>query len=213
MGPEDDVILIFPRFLGMLMAALTPSVGDALLIVDVQNDFLPGGSLAVARAEEVIAPLNGYLALFARRALPVFATRDWHPVQHCSFREQGGPWPQHCVAGSPGARFAAALLLPESAIVVDKATRPDADAYSGFAGTELADRLHALGVRRLFVGGLATDYCVQNTVRDALRLGYAVLLLRDAVRAVDAAPGDGENAIARMLEAGAAAIELAQLEG
>ncbi len=213
MRPEDDVILIFPRFLGMLMAALTPSVGDALLIVDVQNDFLPGGSLAVPRAEEVIAPLNGYLALFARRALPVFATRDWHPVQHCSFREQGGPWPQHCVAGSPGAGFAGALRLPESAIVVDKATRPDADAYSGFAGTMLADRLHALGVRRLFVGGLATDYCVQNTVQDALRLGFSVRLLRDAVRAVDAAPGDGENAIARMLEAGAAAIELAQLDG
>ena len=153
--PEDDVILIFP---GVLMAALVPSLGDALLIVDVQNDFLPGGSLAVARAEEVIAPLNGYLALFARLALPVFATRDWHPVRHCSFREQGGPWPQHCVAGSPGARFAQALRLPESAIVVDKATRPDADAYSGFAGTELAERLQALGVRRLLVGGLATDY-------------------------------------------------------
>ena len=136
---------------------------------------------------------------------PVFATRDWHPRDHCSFVAQGGTWPPHCVAGSPGAEFAPGLDLPAGASVIAKATQRDADAYSGFAGTDLDARLRALGVRRLFVGGLATDYCVVNTVQDALRLGYGVVLLLDCIRAVDVAAGDGERAIAAMLAAGAVA--------
>ncbi|MFC5302714.1 isochorismatase family protein [Azospira restricta] len=177
--------------------------GDALIVVDVQRDFLPGGSLAVADGDAVIAPLNGWLSRFAAAGRPLFATRDWHPPDHCSFRAQGGPWPPHCVAGTAGAEFPAALQLPAAARIVSKATTRDRDAYSGFAGTDLDAQLRAAGVRRVFVGGLATDYCVLNTVLDARRLGYATVLLADAVRAVDVAPGDGARAVAAMLAAGA----------
>lgn len=181
--------------------------GDALLIVDVQRDFLPGGSLAVTAGDQVIAPLNASIHRFAQAGLPVYATRDWHPPDHCSFREQGGMWPSHCVAGQPGAEFAASLALPATARIISKATQREADAYSGLAGTDLDAQLRHAGVRRLFVGGLATDYCVLNTVNDALHLGYAVVLLIDAMRAVDVQPGDGARAIAAMLAAGAVAAE------
>src|SRR5574340_133567 len=150
---------------------LLPQPGDALLVVDAQNDFLPGGSLAVPGGDEVLPPLNRYLGIFTARNLPVFATRDWHPARHCSFRAQGGSWPPHCVAGTRGAEFAAALRLPPSAEIVSKATSAEQDAYSGFHGTGLDALLRAADIRRLFVGGLATDYCVLNTVRDALKLG------------------------------------------
>ncbi len=180
--------------------------GDALLIVDVQNDFLPGGSLAVPRGDNVVPVLNRYLQIFARQNLPVYATRDWHPPQHCSFKAQGGIWPPHCVARTSGAAFAAALQLPPAAVIVSKATTPEQDAYSGFQGTDLNSRLHAAGIRRLYIGGLATDYCVLNTVRDALRLGYRVLLLGEAIRAVDVQPGDGQRAEAEMLSLGAQRI-------
>lgn len=187
--------------------------GDALIVEDVQNDFLPGGSLAVPGGDEVIPVLNEYLALFVARGLPVFAARDWHPADHCSFRAQGGPWPPHCVAGTPGAQFAPALRLPPQARIVSKAYSAGAEAYSSFEGTDLAEQLRALEVKRVFVGGLATDYCVLNTVMDALRRGFATVLLRDAVRAVDVAPGDGERAIGQMADAGAIAIERARLAG
>lgn len=190
---------------------IRPGRGDALLLVDVQNDFLPGGSLAVPGGDAVIGPLNHCIAQFTRAGLPVFATRDWHPPQHCSFREQGGPWPPHCIAGTPGAAFAADLHLPPDAVVVAKATTAEQDAYSGFEGTELAARLREVDVRRLFVGGLATDYCVLNTVRDALAEGFAVMLLRDAIRAVDVQPGDGERAIAEMRSLGARLVDSARL--
>jgi Amidases related to nicotinamidase len=180
--------------------------GDALVIVDVQNDFLPGGALAVPEGGRVIPPLNRCIELFAAAGRPIFATRDWHPPDHCSFKSQGGPWPPHCVAGTEGAAFATALRLPQAAIVVSKATRPDTDAYSGFGGTELHRRLQETGSRRLVVGGLATDYCVLNTVKDALRLGYRVLVLQDAVRAVDVHRGDGERALAEMRDGGAKLI-------
>src|ERR1035437_4382049 len=158
------------------MDTLTLATGDALIIVDVQNDFLPGGNLAVPHGDEILSPLNGYLDLFARHALPVFAMRDWHPDDHCSFRNRGGLWPPHCIAGSAGAQFAAALRLPADARLVSKATHAEGDASSGFTGTGLDGLLRAVGARRLFVGGLATDYCVLNTVRDALSLDYTVLL-------------------------------------
>lgn len=188
-----------------LDSALRP--GDALLIVDLQNDFLPGGSLAVADGDRVVAPIQGWVARFAAAGAPIFATRDWHPEDHCSFRAAGGPWPPHCVAGTNGAAFAPGLALPAGAVVVAKATRRDADAYSGFAGTDLDRRLREAGARRLFVGGLATDYCVLNTVLDALRLGYAVVVLTACVRAVEVAAGDGERALAAMRAAGAVALE------
>lgn len=186
--------------------SLDLSARDALLIVDVQNDFLPGGSLAVPGGDEVIAPLNCAIAAARRKGLPIIASRDWHPRNHCSFRARGGPWPEHCVADTPGAQFAPGLELPPDAIIVSKATREDADAYSAFDGTGLAERLRALGVERLLVGGLATDYCVLNTVRDALKAGFEVLLLTDAIRAVNVEPGDGERAEAEMCAAGAVPV-------
>lgn len=181
--------------------------GDALLIIDVQADFLPGGSLPVPNGDAVLAPLNKWIARFVAAGRPIFATQDWHPADHCSFRDQQGPWPPHCVAGTPGARIAGALALPAGAVRVAKATRRDADAYSGFSGTGLDRDLKQEAIRRLFVGGLATDYCVLQSVLDALRLGYEVVLLRDAVRAVDIRPGDGERAIAAMFGAGASVAE------
>jgi nicotinamidase/pyrazinamidase len=185
--------------------------GDALILVDVQLDFLPGGSLAVPHGDEVVHALNRYIAVFRRLTFPVVATRDWHPPDHCSFMAQGGPWPPHCVAGTDGARFAPLLDLPCDAYIVSKATARDKDAYSGFEGTDLDAWLRHAGVSRVFVGGLATDYCVVNTVRDALRLGYATCLLRDAVRAVDLKPGDGARAVEQMQRLGAAAIDIAAL--
>lgn len=190
---------------------LTPGPGDVLIVVDVQNDFLPGGSLAVPQGDAVVAPLNRYAAAFAVRGLPIYATRDWHPANHCSFKAQGGPWPPHCVADSAGARFAPGLELPAQTTVISKAATADKDAYSGFEGTDLDDRLRAQGVQRVFVGGLATDYCVLNTVRDARRLGYETFLLTDAIRAVNVDPDDGRNAENEMRRLGARPCTLAQL--
>lgn len=190
---------------------ITPHAGDALLLVDVQNDFLPGGSLAVPRGDEVLPPLNRLITSFARRGLTIVATRDWHPEKHCSFNAQGGPWPPHCIAGTRGAAFAPGLALPHETAVVSKATRPEEDAYSGFGDTDLHTQLAGRGVRRLFVGGLATDYCVLNTVRDALAYGYQVLLLIDGIRAVDVALGDGERAESEMEALGAKPIRSAQV--
>jgi nicotinamidase/pyrazinamidase len=192
---------------------LNPKSGDALLIVDVQNDFLPGGSLAVAHGDEVVPVLNRYLKIFTMQNLPVYMTRDWHPVQHCSFRAQGGPWPAHCIAKTSGAAFAAALQLPPATVIISKAATVEQDAYSGFQGTNLHQKLHAANIRRLFIGGLATDYCVLNTVRDALKLGYEVLLLGDAIRAVDVQPGDGLRAEQEMISLGAQHITIEGVAG
>lgn len=191
--------------------SITPQAGDALLLIDVQNDFLPGGSLAVPRGNEILSPLNRLITSFARRGLTIIATRDWHPDKHCSFCAQGGPWPPHCVAGTQGAAFAPGLALPHETAVVSKATRPEQDAYSGFDDTDLHTQLAGRGVRRLFVGGLATDYCVLNTVRDALAYGYQVLLLTDGMRAVDIVPGDGERAVSEMEALGAKPIPSTQI--
>lgn len=186
------------------MQSVRPQTGDALIIVDLQHDFLPGGALAVADGDAVIGVLNDAMAAFGAHALPVFATRDWHPANHCSFHAQQGIWPPHCLAGSSGAAFPAALQLSSAgATIVSKATTADRDAYSGFDGTDLGEQLRARGVRRVFVGGLATDYCVLHTVLDALAAGFEVVLLVDAIRAVDVQAGDGERAIARMQAGGA----------
>lgn len=182
--------------------------GDVLLVTDIQNDFLPGGALAVARGDEVVPLLNRYIAEFVAHGLPVYATRDWHPARHCSFRAQGGPWPEHCVAGTHGAAFAPSLLLPPGTPVISKATAPDREAYSSFQGTDLDSRLRAAGIRRIFIGGLTTDYCVLNTVRDARKLGYDVGVLADAIRAVDVRPGDGQRAEEEMARLGAQRVTL-----
>lgn len=201
----------YPDLHGKPMDAIQLSSKDALLIVDVQNDFLPGGNLPVPAGDEVIPVLNRYISVFARQSLPVVATRDWHPAEHCSFQPQGGIWPPHCVAGSKGAELAALLALPPAAVIVSKATTAEQDAYSGFEGTELASRLRASGSERLFIGGLATDYCVLNTVKDALSQGFEVALLLDAIRAVDVRAGDGRAAIEQMIERGARPLRFAEI--
>jgi nicotinamidase/pyrazinamidase len=185
--------------------------GDALLIIDVQNDFLPGGSLGVPGGNDVVPVLLRYLSLFEAKGLPIFASRDWHPRDHCSFREQGGPWPPHCVAGTRGAELPARMVLPPSAVLLDKALSPEKDAYSAFEGTRLHELLRDRKSRRLFVGGLATDYCVLNTVRDAVALGYPVVLLMDAIRAVNVHPDDGAKAEAEMRRLGASPARYEEL--
>jgi nicotinamidase/pyrazinamidase len=192
------------------MTAISLQPGDALVVVDMQNDFV-SGSLAVHGAGAIVPTLNRYIAAFVRQSLPVFATRDWHPPDHCSFRERGGTWPTHCVAGTEGAQFVPGLALPADAIVVSKATAVDREAYSTFSGTDLDRQLRARGIGRIFIGGLATDYCVVETVRDARQLGYAVCVLGDATRAVNLHPGDGAKATDAMRRAGASTIELAAL--
>ena len=182
--------------------------GDVLLVTDIQNDFLPGGTLAVAGGDEVVPVLNLYIDAFQGQGLPVYATRDWHPLRHCSFHAQGGPWPVHCVAGTHGADFSSLLKLPPDTTVISKATSRDREAYSSFQGTDLDSRLRAAGIRRLFIGGLTTDYCVLNTVRDARRLGYDVFVLADAIRAVDVRSDDGQRAEAEMASLGAQFITL-----
>lgn len=183
--------------------SILPGPGDALVLVDVQNDFLPGGSLAVPDGDAVIPVLNRWIRRFLDAGLPIFATRDWHPANHCSFVDQGGPWPPHCVMGTPGAEFSRELDLPPDVPVISKAMRPDKEAYSDFEDTDFAVQLRGLGVKRLFVGGIATDYCVRATVLGALEQGFEAVLLVDGVRPVDVAPGDGERAVAEMVAAGA----------
>jgi len=185
---------------------------DALIVVDVQRDFLPGGSLAVPDGDAVVPVLNVCIRQFARAGLPVYATRDWHPPDHCSFVGQGGPWPPHCVSDSAGAEFAMDLELPDDARIVSKATSPHSDAYSGFDGTDLAAELKAAGVSRVFIGGLATDYCVLATVRDARRYGFDVIVLRDAIRAVGVADDDEAKALSAMRAEGAELAASTQLD-
>lgn len=174
---------------------------DALLAVDVQRDFEPGGALAVPHGDEVVPVLAACIEEFIRRDLPIIASRDWHPRDHCSFQAKGGPWPPHCVADTPGAELDPALGLPAGAKILDKAQTAEKDAYSAFEDTELHTWLSQKGVHRLFIGGLATEYCVQNTASDALRHGYEVVLLQDAIRAIDSAAG--KKAIEELRDNGA----------
>lgn len=181
---------------------------DALLVVDIQNDFLPGGALGVPDGDRILPVLHRYMDIFQARGRPIVLTKDWHPADHCSFTAQGGTWPDHCIAGTKGADHPPGFRAPRSAVTVQKATEPDKEAYSAFQGTALDARLQQAGIHRLFVGGLATDYCVLNTVRDALGRGYAVCLLLDGIRAVNLQPEDGPRAVEEMIRKGAVAVTL-----
>jgi len=192
-------------------ADTVPGPGDALIIVDVQADFLPGGALPVPGGDQVIPLLNRYIAHFGAAGRPVFATRDWHPADHVSFTSQGGNWPPHCVAHSPGAAFAQGLLLPPDTRIVSKARDRAEEAYSAFQGTDLASQLREAGITRVFVGGLATDYCVLETVLGALQAGFQVVLLEDAIRAVNLRPEDGSQAMQIMGQRGAVPVTLEAL--
>ncbi len=175
--------------------------GDCLIIVDMQNDFMPWGSLPVPDADKIIPVLNSYIELFHKKGLPIFASRDWHPPNHCSFKENGGSWPSHCVQNTKGAEFADGLLLPEDTIIISKATDPKKEAYSALQDTELAELLKQNRIERCFVGGVATEYCVLSTVLDLLSLGYKTYVLRDAIKAVN--PADEEKALEEMKRKGA----------
>lgn len=185
---------------------------DALIVVDVQRDFCTGGALAVRDGEKVVPAINGVLGKFAH----VFFTRDWHPANHCSFSDapqyRDGSWPAHCVQGSPGAALHPELIVPANAVVVDKAVSAERDCYSGFDGTHLADLLSARGVSRVFVCGLATDYCVKATALDARRLGFEVTLIEDACRGVDVPAGTARDAIDAMTIAGATVCRAKDIE-
>jgi nicotinamidase/pyrazinamidase len=178
----------------------------ALIVVDVQNDFCPGGSLAVADGDQVVPPLNRLMKEFLDRGEPVFKTRDWHPAKTKHFAAYGGVWPVHCVQGTAGAQFHPDLLEDPRVTVISKGTEESADGYSGFDGTNLTELLHGEGVEEVWVGGLATDYCVKHTVLDAIRDGFRVKALADAMRPVNVDPRDGELAIEQMREAGAEVV-------
>jgi nicotinamidase/pyrazinamidase len=190
---------------------LTIDRSTALVVVDIQNDFCPGGALAVANGDKVIPVLNEYIQKFRKAHAPIIFTRDWHPPDHSSFKEQGGPWPPHCVQNSEGARFHAALNVPPEGEIVSKADKKD-EAYSFFKGTDLSTKLHERGITRLLVGGLATDYCVKETVVDGLKYGFQVFHLDDASRGVNVRPDDSERALADMVAAGAKRISLRDLQ-
>lgn len=181
----------------------------ALIVVDVQNDFCPGGALAVARGDEVVAPLNRKIEEFLERGEPVFKSRDWHQPTTKHFADYGGTWPVHCVQNTKGAEFHPDLLDDIHIRVVSKGMG-DTDCYSAFDETDLDLQLRRLGVNELWVGGLATDYCVKNTVLDGLRKGYRVKLMKDAIRAVNLNEADGERAIEEMRAAGAEIVDSSQ---
>ena len=190
---------------------------DALVIVDVQNDFCPGGALGVPGGDAVVPVLNRYAERFAAAGAPVFASRDWHPVKTLHFKAYGGVWPPHCVQDTPGAEFHPRLVLPPGSTVVSKGMDPSEDAYSCFQaetgdGMPFAATLGELGIGRLFVGGLATDYCVKSTVVDGVREGFEMVVLADAIAAVDLTPGDGAKALEEMRAAGAQLIRLEDLD-
>ena len=181
---------------------------SALLVVDVQNDFCPGGALAVAAGNEVVASLNKYLEEAAIHDVPVYASRDWHPGETSHFERYGGIWPVHCVQQSHGAAFHPDLRLSATASIISKGDRPDTHGYSAFEGhtaegTPLLEDLRDRGITHLFVGGLATDYCVKHSVLDALSAGLRVTVLEDAIAGVDVQPGDSARAIEEMRAKGA----------
>jgi len=180
----------------------------ALLVVDIQNDFCPGGALGVPEGDAIIPRVNRTIGLFGRHGLPVIFTRDWHPRETKHFKEFGGAWPVHCVQGTKGARFHPDLEIPKGAMVLSKGMDPEVDSYSAFQaftvqGRDLESALHELGVDELFICGLATDYCVRATALDGVRRGLTIRVLRDAIRGVDVKRGDSENAIKEMRAHGA----------
>lgn len=175
----------------------------ALIVVDVQNDFCPGGSLPVAHGDEVVAPLNQLVEEFLKHDEPVFKTRDWHPAKTKHFAAYGGTWPIHCVQGTHGAEFHPNLSDDPRITIISKGFDENADGFSGFDGTNLAQLLRDQNVEEVWIGGLATDYCVKHTVLDALRNGFKVKVLVDAIRAVNVMPDDGTKAIEEMRSAGA----------
>ena len=190
---------------------MRPRVGKntALIVVDVQKDFCPGGALPVPDGDTVVPVLNRYIRLFEKSKAPIFATRDWHSANHVSFKAQGGPWPPHCVQNTTGAEFHPGLRLPDDAIIVSKGMGQDSMGYSAFDGTNLEEELRSRGVDSLFIGGLATEYCVSATVLMARSKGFKVAVLEDANKGID--PDQSQKAIKEMIHKGARMVTLAEL--
>lgn len=184
--------------------------GDALLLVDMQNDFMPGGALAINGADTLIPVLNGYISRFVECDLPIIATRDWHPINHSSFLDEGGPWPPHCIADTPSAALVNGLDLPATTTIINKGTDVAGAGYSGFEPAAMIAALRRMHCRRLFLGGVATDYCVLQTALDACARGYQLFLLCDGVKAVDAK--DGGRVLQRLQALGARLITLDDIE-
>jgi nicotinamidase/pyrazinamidase len=180
----------------------------ALLVVDVQYDFLPGGALGVPEGDSIIPRVNRAIAVFERRGLPVMFSRDWHPEVTKHFKEFGGAWPAHCIQGTKGARFHRDLHVPKDAIILSKGMDPEQDSYSAFQaytpqGRDFESVLGDLRIEELFICGLATDYCVRATTLDARRRGMRVSVLKDAIRGVEMKPGDSDMALREMKVNGA----------
>lgn len=182
---------------------------DALIVADVQKDFLPGGALPVKEGDLIVPVLNEYIRIFQNAKAKIIASRDWHPSNHLSFKAQGGPWPPHCVQETEGAKFYPDLKLPEDTTIVSKATDPNKEAYSVFDDTGLSNLLKVQGINRIFVGGVATDYCIVNSVLDARKLGLDVVVLMDGIRGINVNPGDVDKATDAMLKSGAEQVTLA----
>ena len=181
---------------------MMPQPHDALLVVDPQIDFFPGGALPVAGGDAILPIVNRAVRVFSEAGLPIFVTRDWHPGDHCSFTAQGGPWPEHCVKGTAGAELHPDLELPPIFSVVQKATTSDREAYSDFEGTGLDDVLRTQGVERVVVCGLALEYCVRAACLDAVKAGLGAVLLVDGTRPVEVQPGDGDRTLAELRAGG-----------
>ncbi|MEM3637414.1 MAG: isochorismatase family protein [Conexivisphaerales archaeon] len=169
---------------------------SALLVIDMQNDFMDGGVLAVPGSTSIVPVINRYMEIFHNNHLPIYATRDWHPPDHISFRERGGPWPPHCIRFTEGAAFFNKLRFPDETEVISKAMKPDEEAYSGFQGTDLALKLRKENVTNIFIAGVATEYCVFSTAMDGLKNGFKVFLLGDAVKGIN--ESDSDSAVSKM---------------
>jgi nicotinamidase/pyrazinamidase len=185
---------------------------DALIIVDIQKCFFPGGALPVRDGDQVVPVLNKYIKKFQKAEAKIYATRDWHPSNHESFKDYGGKWPPHCIQGNEEAKFHPDLKLPVDTAVISAGDKPDVEGYSGFDHTELENKLKKAHVDRIFVGGLATDYCVKSTVLDALEKGFETILLTDAIKGINEKPDDAKNAINQMLSKGVKVATISDIQ-
>ena len=177
------------------------------MVVDVQNDFCPGGALAVPGGDSVVPILNKVISAFAAADLPNVITRDWHPANHSSIKAHGGAWRPHCVEGTPGAEIHRGIRRPPGSVLVSKGTAPDKEAYSGFQGTDLAERLRRLGTKEVYLGGLTIEYCVRTTAEDALREGFATHVILDCVKGLEIHQGDSAAALREMERAGVSKLK------
>ncbi len=202
------------RFLpGKDRGSISVKPKKALLVVDVQNDFCPGGALGIKDGDKIVPLINEYIGIFTAEKLPVFVTRDLHPQKTKHFKKFGGVWPVHCVENTPGAAFHPKLKIPKTAIIVSKGMDPGKDSYSAFqaedaSGMSLVNLLKVIGIEEIYVAGLATDYCVKYSTLEAIKNGFRVKVLIDAVKGVDLKPGDSEKALKEMIKMGAELIHI-----